>query len=111
MDVKLGDIITILKAPKREGYSFQYWKGSKYNPGDKYEVVGSHTFTAIWEKKQEIGSNSNTSSGNINKNKPSDSRKAVAYTSDNTSIEIYIGMALILTISALAIRIYRRKNF
>lgn len=51
--VNKGDTITLPSAPVREGYTFSYWKGSKYNPGDAYTVVGDHTFTAMWEKNPE----------------------------------------------------------
>ena len=33
-----GDEVTILDAPTRSGYTFQYWKGSEYQPGDTYVV-------------------------------------------------------------------------
>ena len=47
---EVGDVITIPKAPVRDGYTFQYWRGSAYYPGDKYTVEGDHTFTAVWKK-------------------------------------------------------------
>ena len=37
-----------LPEPTKEGYTFDYWEGSKYNAGDKYIVVENHTFKAIW---------------------------------------------------------------
>ena len=37
-----------LPEPTKEGYTFDYWEGSKYNAGDKYTVVEDHTFKAIW---------------------------------------------------------------
>ena len=37
----------------REGYIFLYWKGSEYQPGDKYTVTEDHTFEAQWEKKSD----------------------------------------------------------
>ena len=49
VETKLGSIVDILEAPTREGYKFLFWKGSEYQPGDKYEVVGNHTFVAQWE--------------------------------------------------------------
>ena len=49
----VGSTITIESAPMREGYKFLYWKGSKYNPGDRYLVEGEHVFTAIWEKDEQ----------------------------------------------------------
>lgn len=51
--VNKGDMIHLPSAPVRDGYTFSYWKGSKYHPGDAYTVVGDHTFTAMWEKNQE----------------------------------------------------------
>lgn len=49
----VGDTVTIPDAPTREGYTFKYWKGSEYHPGDTYTVEGDHTFTAEWEKNEE----------------------------------------------------------
>lgn len=43
-----GDVIT-LPAPKRDGYIFDYWEGSKYYAGDRYTVNGDHTFKAVWK--------------------------------------------------------------
>jgi hypothetical protein len=45
-----GSIIPIHKAPTREGYTFHYWQGSEYYPGDAYAVTGDHTFIAQWLK-------------------------------------------------------------
>ena len=45
-----GDVITIREAAVREGYEFQYWEGSRYNPGDRYTVTESHTLKAVWTK-------------------------------------------------------------
>lgn len=50
--VRYGDTI-VLPEPTREGYVFKYWKGSVYKSGESYDVVGSHTFTAIWEKVED----------------------------------------------------------
>ena len=44
----IGTVIT-LPAPTRDGYTFDYWEGSKYNAGDKYTVNGDHTFKAVWK--------------------------------------------------------------
>ena len=46
--VDAGAVIT-LPAPVRDGYTFDYWEGSRYNAGDKYTVTGDHTFTAVWK--------------------------------------------------------------
>ena len=55
IEVEVGDTFEILPAPVRSGYTFQYWEGSKYYPGDKYVVDGDHTFTAIWEENTQPG--------------------------------------------------------
>ena len=47
-----GAVITIPGAPARKGYTFLYWKGSQYDPGDKYKVEADHVFTAQWEKDE-----------------------------------------------------------
>jgi uncharacterized repeat protein (TIGR02543 family) len=41
--------VITLPAPVRDGYTFDYWEGSRYNAGDKYTVTGDHTFTAVWK--------------------------------------------------------------
>ena len=48
-----GTAITILKAPEKKGYEFQYWKtsDSSYDPNDDYIVKGNVTFTAVWKEK------------------------------------------------------------
>lgn len=44
-----GEAIT-LPTPTRDGYAFDYWQGSRYEPGDKYTVKESHAFTAQWKR-------------------------------------------------------------
>ena len=58
-----GNIIALINPPTREGYRFLYWKGSAYQPGDKYTVVGDHTFVAQWEKIGTKASRSNPKTG------------------------------------------------
>lgn len=45
-----GDTIIVPDAPIKEGYTFKYWRGSEYYPGDKYVVKEDHTLTAVWQK-------------------------------------------------------------
>ena len=49
---KVGENIKIIEAPKREGYKFLYWKGSKYKPNDDYTVKDHHRFVAQWEEEK-----------------------------------------------------------
>ena len=47
-----GEVISIYDAPVREGWTFLYWRGSEYQPGDSYTVTEDHTFTAQWEEEE-----------------------------------------------------------
>lgn len=79
-----GDEIAILKAPSRKGYKFDYWKGSKYYPGDKYTVEGDHSFTAVWIKD---------SKGDSGNDKDKNGRDKVA-TGDDANLMLYMSMLL-----------------
>ena len=64
--VDAGTVIT-LPAPVRDGYTFDYWEGSRYNAGDKYTVTADHTFTAVWKAADNGGGKkggTNTGDGN-----------------------------------------------
>ncbi|MBO5564043.1 MAG: InlB B-repeat-containing protein [Lachnospiraceae bacterium] len=43
-------VIRIHEKPERSGYTFLYWEGSRFDPGQKYEVTKDHVFTAKWKK-------------------------------------------------------------
>ena len=49
-DAGLETEFDIIDAPKRDGYTFVCWKGSEYQPGDKYHADSDHAFTAEWQK-------------------------------------------------------------
>lgn len=59
-----GDKIALISAPTRPGYRFVCWKGSQYQPGDIYEVLDNHTFTAVWEKIEKQNKNGCKCKGN-----------------------------------------------
>lgn len=42
----------VIDAPTRDGYTFVCWKGSEYQPGDKYLADSDHVFTAEWKKSE-----------------------------------------------------------
>ena len=63
-----GTVISIHEAPVREGHTFTYWKGSEYQPGDKYTVTEDHTFEAQW--KENGGTTSGTPDGGTPSNTP-----------------------------------------
>ncbi|MBR5995859.1 MAG: Cna B-type domain-containing protein [Eubacteriaceae bacterium] len=45
-----GVVINIHEAPVRNGYTFLYWKGSEFDPGDEYTVTEDHEFVAQWKE-------------------------------------------------------------
>ncbi len=49
-----GVTVKILEAPTKDGYTFQYWKGSEYHPGDLYTANEDHTFIAQWEPNPSV---------------------------------------------------------
>ncbi len=81
-------VISIHEKPKREGYTFLYWKGSKYQPGDKYTVVSDHTFVAQWKKKPE----------------------SVAGTGDDTNLLLLIFLMLLSGTALVVLERFRRKH-
>ena len=54
----------VIGAPKRDGYTFICWRGSKYQPGQKYLVNSDHTFTAEWKKNDSGDSENSDDPGN-----------------------------------------------
>ena len=103
IEVKKGTTITIMDAPVRNGYTFEYWKGSEYQPGASYTANSDHTFTAAWKpisKKPGTGN----ATGNTNKN-----GTAGPKTGDNNIIYLY-AITLLLSASGITAISIRRKN-
>ena len=51
IDANVGQTIQLpAGTPTFEGYTFLYWQGSEYYPGDEYVVDGDHTLTAVYQK-------------------------------------------------------------
>ena len=67
----VGDVIQVHEAPSRTGYTFLYWQGSRYQPGDSYTVAEDHTFTAVWKE--------NTPEGGNNETPPTDDSSHIAW--------------------------------
>ena len=42
----VGDIVTIPAGPAKKDLEFLYWQGSKYYPGQAYEITEDHIFVA-----------------------------------------------------------------
>lgn len=92
----VGDEITILEAPAREGYEFRHWEDSAYQPGNKYRVPsGGHTFKAVWEK---------TSS-----TKPTDPDQTLPKTGENMGIYLLPSLLLFVA-SGLLLVLLKKKS-
>ena len=105
---EIGEVITIHEEPVREGYEFLYWKGSKYQPGDSYTVVGDHTFTAIWLAESEDDPDEPDNPDNpSNPDKPK--KQHGVNTGDNSGIMGFLGIfgASVLGFFAM---IFRRRR-
>lgn len=94
MKIKKGDYITLPQAPSKKGYTFLYWKGSSYKPGDKYKVEKDHTFVAQW-KKNEIKINTNNNSKTKAKNSPKTGVNSIAFVSLTLIIISSLGLFVI----------------
>lgn len=95
-----GDSVAMPEAPKREGYNFTYWKGSKYNPGDIYIVKGDHTFVAQWEKIEEDDGGDDDIPQDIPNDTPTDGK--TPNTGDRS--EILTWLALMIASMILLVR-------
>ena len=81
-----GEEITIKDAPTRSGYTFRYWEGSEYHPGDPYTVTEDHTLKALWAQNSADDSDSDSSdAGNSDDSDSSDSDSGVRNTTNTSS--------------------------
>lgn len=84
-EVKKGTEFDIIAAPTRDNYTFQYWKGSEFKPGQKYTATEDHEFEAQWKADSPTppggndgdnpGTNPNQPGDPNNPNKPGDPNK------------------------------------
>ena len=95
IDANVGEMVNLLGAPTREGYTFKCWKGSEYAAGAEYKVEGDHAFTAEWEK-------SSSDPDKVDK-------KVLPSTGDNVGIAIAV-LATMVTASLLVLVAYTRRK-
>lgn len=103
-----GSIIRLPKAPVRDGYTFDYWKGSRYNPGDSYRVTGDHTFTAQWKEKHTTRNQENDQTKTKPDNSQKTAKKIHAPGTDDTTLTMFWS-ALLSAAIATALSVIRRK--
>ena len=85
-----GTTFTVIEAPVKDGYIFQYWQGSEYQPGDQFTVEGDHSFTAIWspaEIPELIIPIPSTSKFEVQDNKPANSSPVVSIPTETVPLE------------------------
>ena len=116
-----GSVIT-LPAPTRDGYTFDYWEGSRYNAGYKYTVKEDHTFKAIWKTADNSGSKDQSSddkSGKDSKDKSSGDKSGNGSSNDSGSKGVGTGddhhmtgwVAMMITsVVVLTALVIRRKD-
>jgi LPXTG-motif cell wall-anchored protein len=84
--------------PTRDGYVFDYWKGSEYLAGDDYTVVENHTFEAIWVKQGEKGKYSDGTNPGTRK------------TGDNAPLVVLTIVMILSLIGIAGVILIRRKR-
>ena len=134
-----GSVISIHEAPEREGYTFDYWKGSEYQPGDEYTVTGDHVFEAQWkivseekddeekvdkeedneekvdkekdneEKTQKHSSHDDDDDDDDSHHSHHSSSKS-APTGDSSNAALWIALILLAALGVVGTIIYRRRN-
>ena len=115
IETQVGSTITIPDAPTREGYTFEYWEGSKYLPGDSYKVTGDHQFTAKWVKNSTDDPGTDEPGtddpGTDQPNQPGEQKQAdVKRTPDTGSRSAGVAFAAIALVGAGALLAARRRR-
>lgn len=124
LEVEEGTELTIPEGPVKEGYTFLYWKGSKFYPGDSYKVTENHDFVAIWDGVQSSSEPSSSASESMTSKatssdskptspttsvKPTSSDEAVV-TGDSSLWTILVGGGLIVAGCAISLYLKRRHK-
>ena len=98
-----GSVISIHEAPTREGYTFLYWKGSEYQPGDKYTVVEDHVFVAQWAKNPDPDPGKDTP--------PEEDVPPTPKTADTAHSGLWLLALLISVLAFVSVVVFRRKGW
>ena len=98
-----GSVISIHEAPTREGYTFLYWNGSEYQPGDKYTVVEDHVFVAQWAKNPDPDPGKDTP--------PEEDVPPTPKTADTAHSGLWLLALLISVLAFVSVVVFRRKGW
>lgn len=92
----VGETIKLPAAPTRDGYTFEFWKGSEYAAGADYKVEGDHAFTAEWARNtpSKTGSTTQTPTSATTRTTASTTSSTLAKTGDTTSLVSMAALAL-----------------
>ena len=106
-----GTEIDIHEAPERDGYTFLYWKGSEYRPGDKYTVNEDHVLTAQWEKKSapQDDPDEDDDPSDSEESKTADKTKKVR-TGDDNDLRLWLTLMLISASAITGLFVMRRRK-
>ena len=105
--IKNRYIIIPEETPTKEGYVFQYWKGSKYMPGEVYKVTDNHYFKAVWLADK---SGSDGTTGDNDASDADTDGSGGADTGDRNNVAIWIALLAAAVVVALAVIIRRRRR-
>ena len=96
-------------APNRDGYSFVCWKGSEYQPGQKYLADSDHTFIAQWKKNGSDQPDDPTDPDIDNNDNGSGTIDKRAKTGDESNPIMWIAM-MVVSAAAVTALIARRRH-
>ena len=94
--------------PGRELSVHQPWKGSEYQPGDKYTVSEDHTFTAVWIANENKAEPESDTGSNAGSEKDGGSRHV--RTGDDTNLAGWLILMLLSAAGAGGIAYSRRRR-
>ncbi|MBR3275014.1 MAG: InlB B-repeat-containing protein [Eubacterium sp.] len=98
LSIEEGQTLTLPK-PTREGYTFDYWEGSRYEAGANYIVKENHNFTAQW--KQNGKTDGNAAPGQ-NTNNPG--------TGDNNHTGLWVALIAVAAAAAAGAGVVVKKR-
>lgn len=117
----VGDIVTIPAGPEKKDQEFLYWQGSKYYPGQAYEVTEDHIFVAKYSDDDDDAneavivawgaSDNSDNSNNINQSGlPATNQQLVQQLPQTGEASALTQPATLISFAALALALVLRKQ-